>query len=61
MGAAGVWGYRERQSQVGGTSKARALTTQGSHRGLETEVDELPVTRMFWLLGVPWEWVLGVE
>lgn len=46
---------------MGGTSKARALTTQGSHRGLETEVDELPVTRMFWLLGVPWEWVLGVE
>lgn len=51
-GVAGGPGGRERQGQMGGASKALIFTSQGSHRELEAEVDELPVTRLFWLLGV---------
>lgn len=36
------------------------LTTQGSHRGLAAEGDELPVTRWLRPLG-PWAWVLGAD
>lgn len=46
---------------MGRASKALILTAGGSHRVLEAQVDELPVTRLFWQLGGCLEWVLGVE
>lgn len=46
---------------MGGSPKALILRAEGSYRGLETEVDGLHVTRVFWLLGVPWGWFLGLE
>lgn len=58
---AGGWGRRERQGLMGGSSEALILRAEGSHRGLETEVDGFHVIRLFWLLGVPWGWVLGLE
>lgn len=56
-------GVAREAAPVGGASKALILTAEGGHRALEAELDELPVTTLFWLLagGECLEWVLGVE